>query len=382
MEHLVFRRSRGQERGSVSDRIAWAGGQINAMTAYDYTLFHVLVCADAIDEGIEVLAQMLGQPPANGSEIATERGIVLEEVRRSNDKPSNRMLQGLMSGAFAHHPYGRPILGTPQSVEQIDAQAIADYQRRWYRRGNLHLVAVGDLAGCDLERRVASAFERVQAGGPMERSRPLEPLPTVMQVSTREGQSQETYFGLGWRRMPEHAADGIALDLLCVLLTGGESFRLHRRLKRDRGLVSSCHASHMAMRDPGIVIISGTAGPTVEPHDSLAAIATEVVQLSRECVPDEEFTRARRVLLSQSIYRRETVQGWAQRIGLHTTMHHDPHHEQRWQQQLDALTPDDLRRAARRLVEPGPASLSLCYGVGHRSRSERALRELMVDACR
>src|ERR1700722_15947273 len=87
IEHLVFKGTRKFKVGEIASIIEGAGGELNAYTSFDQTVFYVTISKAFETVGLDVISEMMGFPKFEAGEIDNERGVVIEEIKRSNDSP-------------------------------------------------------------------------------------------------------------------------------------------------------------------------------------------------------------------------------------------------------------------------------------------------------
>ncbi|MBS2022999.1 MAG: insulinase family protein, partial [Deltaproteobacteria bacterium] len=294
-------------------------------------------------------------------ELAREIEVVCEEIKRSHDSPARRLSKELFAAAFERHPYGRPVIATPESVRSLSREKILRFYRRWYQAGNCTLVAVGDVHTDDVLNAAEALFRfSTHPGVPAlaaplsflpAPARPKEPERTRARIRVLEAPQREAYVSIGWPAPHQHHADVAALDALALVLTHGEAARLHKALMRTRRLVSDVQASAYTPRDPGLSVISMTLQPQ-ELREAVAETLRQVEHLRHEAVSEDELAIARHILESDAVYQRETVQGQARKLGFWESDGGGVEAEARYFARLAALEVDELRAVAERHFKP------------------------------
>ena len=153
-EHMLFKGTKRRGVGEVAGDIEGLGGHINAYTSFDSTVYHATLPSSAWREGLEVLTDAVRNSIFDVEEIAREREVVLEEIRRSDDTPGHVLGELAFGACYRGHPYGLPILGPASNVAGFDREQVRKFFQRWYTPDNLTVVAIGDFDA----RAVASAL--------------------------------------------------------------------------------------------------------------------------------------------------------------------------------------------------------------------------------
>src|SRR5215510_8911229 len=174
VEHMLFKGSAGYGQGELVRAIERGGGEINAWTSFDHTVYHAVLGAEHVDAAIHALGDALIEPLVDPDELAREREVILEEIRQGSDDPARGVAQNLFATAFVAHPYRRPVIGTAASVARIGERALLGFFRRFYVADNLTLVVAGDVDPERVLRAVERRFRAMPSGRPQRRA-PAEP---------------------------------------------------------------------------------------------------------------------------------------------------------------------------------------------------------------
>src|SRR4030081_2635426 len=134
LEHLVFK---GGEKfpsyRDVNETAERMGASLNAYTNHDLVAFHVTARAEAAPQAIDLLTDFVGRPRINADELDRERGVVVQEIARSEDQPATVAEHLIDRAAFGEHPLGRTVLGPAEHIrETFTREAIVAFRsRRW-----------------------------------------------------------------------------------------------------------------------------------------------------------------------------------------------------------------------------------------------------------
>ena len=181
VEHMLFKGSAGYGQGELVRAIERGGGEINAWTSFDHTVYHAVLGAEHVDAAIHALGDALIEPLVDPDELAREREVILEEIRQGSDDPARSVAHSLFATAFVAHPYRRPVIGTAETVQRIGERDLLAFFRRYYVADNLTLVVAAEDGVIDgvIERgpRVdlaAAALDRADQLAHPQRARALE----------------------------------------------------------------------------------------------------------------------------------------------------------------------------------------------------------------
>ncbi|MFL5392739.1 MAG: M16 family metallopeptidase [Myxococcales bacterium] len=350
-EHMLFKGTARRGPGEIARTIEAAGGEINAWTSFDQTVYHVIIASQFTAQGLDVLADAITQAAFDPQELEREIEVVCEEIKRSLDSPARKLSKELFANAYTRHPYGKPVIGTEESVRSFTREGILRFYRRWYRPENCVVVAVGDIREqeiLDLAQRhfawPGGGFER----GPERQKEPPRSRPhgRVVREKLKEG-----YLSIAWPAPALRDPDVAALDALAIVLGHGDGSRLFRALKRDRLLCTEVQASCYTPVDPGLTIVGLTLKPE-QVEEAVREALRQVYATRAAEVTDEELSLACRLIESEAVYQRETVQGQARKLGFYESSASGIEFEAEYLAKVAALTPRIVREAAERHIHP------------------------------
>ena len=359
LEHMLFKPMAitGAAPLDIATEIEGLGGDVNAFTSHDETVFHATVPAAATDAAIDALLPPLVSPEIDPAALAKETEVVVEEIRQYRDDPSSRLQQDVMSALFAEHAYGRPVLGTEQDVRGCSRARLLGFHRRAYAGQHVRLVVVGDVDPRRVIRRARKWLVRLPT---TERSR-LEPRPRPpgeAAVIVRRDDVLECHLELAWSVPALPEPEAVALEVASVVLGYGEAARLALGTRRRDQVVSDAHASFYGSRLGSTFLV--TARMRAPQAGAAAAAVLEQVQRLRTTTLDaEELSRARAVLRSDLVYRRETTQGQAHALGYFMSLAGDLEADRRYYDVLSELSARDVADACAKWLRPDAAVLGI-----------------------
>jgi len=355
-EHMLFKGTARRDVGEVAGEVEGLGGQINAYTSFDSTVYHATLPAAEWRRGLDVLADAVRFSIFDEEEIAREREVVLEEIRRSEDTPGHVLSDLCFRESFRVHGYGQPILGPAENVAGFDRSRVRRFFERWYTPDNLMVVAVGDFDAAEMAAEIERQFGDARPGQ-ARRERPAEPPrdEPVVVVSRKPFEGHRV--DLAWPAAPFRERDAIHLDLLAYVLGECESSRLVQRVREEEGLVDRVDAGAFTPLDRGLFTI-GFETDASRLLDATARIVEETERLRRTPISAGELHRARVNFLASEQFERESVSGVAAKIGSFEAMAGG------WEREawaLDVLrnaTPEQLLDVARRFLAPETLTLA------------------------
>lgn len=358
LEHILFRGSTEQGRAKLAGEVESLGGRINGFTSHDRTVYHMVLPASEIENGLKILARLSRLPNLEQPQFQKEIQVVLEEWKQGQDNPSSRVSRELFKNAFRHHPYGRPVIGTPESLKALNWGALTRFYERWYTAENMTLLAVGNFASEPVKKEIANLFSSLPARGKPDRNRNVEPPQAEPRVAVVRAPVRQSHLMVGFP-IPEASDQAApALDFLAFILGRGESSRLAQKVKISGGYVNSISASTFTPKDPGLFLIEAQL-ETEKTMDALRAVLREVYLLRQEPVSPSELERARVNFIRTFIENKETVQGQANQLRRFQSLYGDPDYEATYLETVRRLDAERLKTIAQAFFHSDRLTVSL-----------------------
>src|SRR5262249_16624168 len=145
LEHLLFKGTDTRTAGEIAEAVESVGGEMNAFTTHEQTVFYVRVPDAELELAIDILGDVLWRPAFRKEDIDAERQVILEEIGMRDDTPDDLVHDVFAGALFGSHPLGREVLGGEESISGMSRATIADYHRAHYQPGNAVLAAAGNL---------------------------------------------------------------------------------------------------------------------------------------------------------------------------------------------------------------------------------------------
>jgi len=358
LEHMLFKGTRAprpRTARQISEQVQAHGGSINAYTTFDRTVYYIDLPSQHTPLAIDILASMALRPALDKAEAKKERNVILREIAMGEDDPDQRLAQALFSTAFRQHPYAHPIIGHRELFERITHDELVRYHRARYVPANMVLIVTGDVAPDKVTREVEAHF----AAAPRLPLPPLYIPPEPPQLAPRTWEQtadvELTRAGIAWAIPGLTHPDTPALNLLALLLGGGDSSLLWQSIREKKGLVHAIDATSWAPGTSGLFYIAYTCDDAKR-DDAAAAIHAELNRVKKTGFRPAQLRKAIRQLVVGEINTRKTVSGQASRLGAAEVVIGDLHFAQSYFERLAALRPTDIQRALQHYLVPQTSS--------------------------
>lgn len=347
-EHMLFKGTGRRGLGEIARSIEAHGGEINAWTSFDQTVYHVVMASRHARQGLDVLADAVRNSSFDAGELTREIEVVCEEIKRSLDMPSRRASKALFGEAFKTHPYGRPVIGFEADVRAHTRDRVLAFYGKHYQPSNMVLSAVGDFDEPTLRAQVEELFGGEWARAPRPAfARPPESDFKGVRVTLARDEVKDAHLHLAFQIPGVEHADTAALDVLAMLLGQGDASRLALEVRRKRSLARDVNAWAWTPRERGLFASSLVTTP-----GTLAAAFEETVRvmatLTRVEAEADEVETIKALIEAEAVYQRETVQGLARKLGYYESMAGGLEREASYYEAVSQVTATQLREVADR----------------------------------
>jgi predicted Zn-dependent peptidase len=356
IEHMVFKGTARRTAEDIAREMDSVGGMLDAFTSKEMVCFNTRVLDEHLPRAFDVLADMVLEPKFADEDIAREQGVVLEEIRMTQDNPEDLVHELFTQNFWDPHPLGRPILGTPETVSAFTRDALHKWFRRWYAPNHLVITAAGHLTHAQLVDLVSERFAKLT---PSENGRvePVpQPAPHITLRTKRELEQVHICLGVPAFAMTDDRR--FAVSILNNILGGGMSSRLFQNIRERQGLAYAIFSELNSYRDAGALsVYAGTALETAE--QVVRSVLDEFRRLKDEPLDAEELRRAKDHLKGSMLL---SLEGSGSRMSSLARYH--IYFDRQFTPDeliamLEAVTAEQVQQIAREFFEPGRLAASV-----------------------
>jgi zinc protease len=357
LEHLMFKGTKTLAPGEFSAIVAKNGGQENAFTSYDYTAYFQNVSVDKLPLFMEMEADRMQNLQLTDDVVAPELKVVLEErSQRTDNTPGGQFSEQFSAAQYLAHPYGTPIIGWRHEIEGLTTQDALDWYNTYYAPNNAILIVAGDVTAGDVFALAEKYYGPIPAKEIPSRERVQEPpqlAKRVVEMSdsrVRQPSWRQSYLGPISRQ-----ADPVqlrALEVLSQILGGGVTSRLYDQLVVDQRIATSAGAYfNSGAYDNTSFMLYGSPTPDHSLDEVEAAVQTIIHDVMANGVTEKELTRAKKQMLADAIYARDSMQGAANIFGAALASGESIENIVSWPKQISQVSAEDVKAAATMIFD-------------------------------
>tara|TARA_B100000315_G_scaffold260730_1_gene324567 strand:+ start:6329 stop:7612 length:1284 start_codon:yes stop_codon:yes gene_type:complete len=253
IEHMFFKGTSRRSAETISREIDQMGGEFNAFTSRETTTFYLNVLDNDLIKAISLLIDLFQHSTFTTLELKKEKQVILEEMRMVQDDPEDYVHDLHASNVLKHHPLGRPIIGTENTIKHLQRSDLLNYRMRHYHPGKIVISVAGQFNHRILIKTLSKTFGRLQSIAPLPNGRTK---PTITPgIFVRKKRLSQTHLCLGIKGLQRDHQNRYALGLLNSMLGGSVSSRLFREVREKRGLAYSIYSSLSTFEDVGMLTI-------------------------------------------------------------------------------------------------------------------------------
>ncbi len=352
LEHLLFKGTPERSAMDISVALDAVGGEFNAFTSKEYTVFHARVLDEDLATAVDVLGDMVTASTITTADVEAERDVILDEIAMHDDDPDDVVHNLFAHQAWGDSPLGRPIAGTDASITAMTRAQIHRFYRRHYRPDNMVVAVAGNVDHTAVVRQVTRAFGRSDFLSGL--ATPTAPVQTERARKVQAGEArtvralEQVNLVLGVRGLTRTDPRRYALGVLNTALGGGTSSRMFQEVREHRGLAYSVYsfASHHA--DAGIVGVS--VGCLPGKYDAvLETVRSELAKVAADGLTEEELERGKGQLKGGLVLGLEDSGSRMSRIGKAELVYDELITIDEVVRRIEAVTLDDVAALAREL---------------------------------
>lgn len=358
LEHMAFKGTKRRNALQIAEAIEDVGGFINAYTSREATAYYVRVLEKDVPLAFDVISDIVLNSTFDPREVDVERGVILQEIGQSLDTPDDIIFDWLQEVSYPNQPFGRPILGPTERVENFTRDNLQEFVAQNYIPDQMILAAAGAVDHAQLVRLAEASFGHLSSGKGL-----------IAQPALYKGGEhrvvkdlEQAHFALSLETIGYMSDDIYTAQVYAVAMGGGMSSRLFQEAREKRGLCYTIYAHAGAYADTGsLTIYSGTSGDDVA---GLSELCIDELKRSASDMTGAELDRARNQMKAGLLMGLESPASRCERLARMVGIWGRVPELDEVVGRIDAVTVQSLTDFAQRLCEKSAPSVALYGPVG------------------
>ncbi len=351
IEHMIFKGTETRSAQQIAIEMDEIGGQVNAFTTKECTCYYLKTIDTHLMTGVEILADMFLHSKFANEDIELERGVVLEEIDMYEDTPEDVASEKLFESCFASSALGRPVLGTEETLRDMDSEALHAYMRDFYSPQDTVIALSGSFSEEALDY-ICALFGAMQGKG----SNSIVPAQYAQSVVVRPKDIEQFHLCLGFPGISMHAEERYAMQLMNAMLGDGMSSRLFQTVREQNGLCYTVYSFHDSYQDTGIFSVYTALGKPMEAR-AIELIGQVLREFTQNGPTRGELNRCREQRKTSMLMGLESTSAHMNHLGRSELFRGRVPSPEELVERYDAVTEEQVLALARRVLDFSQASI-------------------------
>ena len=353
-EHMMFKGSRNVESEGHPSYISSVGGQSNAYTNEDATVFWETVPSQYLPLVLWLEADRMASLKIEEKAFKNEREVVKEERRmRIENQPYGRLQEIIADQTFTVHPYKHPVIGSMKDLDAASVDDVREFFQTYYVPNNATAILVGDFDAKEALGLVTQYLGRVpKADKPVPRDIPKEPPQTKEKRVTLTDEWPLPAVVVAHHITFDGNPDSYPLHIASKILSDGQSSRIYRKLVYEKGIALAAFGGGNIIEDPNLFFAVAIVQPGHTTEEASNALIAELDKLRTELVTAAELQQAKNQFARDYILGRESNKDKAEQLGHAVVIHNDIKTADDEFEIFQKMTVADVQRVARTYFTP------------------------------
>jgi len=349
LEHMFFKGTEKRSAEGIAMEIDSLGGELNAFTSTEYTLYYVKVLDEYLDRAVELLTDIFLNSTFPENDIDKEKGIINEEISMVEDTPSDFVFELFANNIWGDNALGQTVLGKRETIGTFKRDDLISHVENYYGTENIIISCSGKFDEDKLINRLNEGIGSLKRNS-INKDMVVPVYSGGLKVLTKD--LSEAHICIGLKGMPYCSDDRYTMHLLNTILGSGFSSRLFQNVREKKGLVYSIYSYHVSYIDTGIwSVYAGTDKKHVSEVINISV--DEVMNLAGSVTPDE-LQRAKAQLKGNLILALESTSNKMTNIAKQEIYYGKYFTPDEIIKMVEAVTIDDLRALSNRIVGESP----------------------------
>ena len=379
IEHMLFKGTKNRTPKQIAESIDDIGGQINAFTGKEQTCYFAKVLDQHLPIAIEVLGDMINNSLFLKEDIEKEKGVILEEISMYQDSPEDLVSELLNDIMFEGTTLELPILGTEESISNLDRSNILDYFNRSYRAMDIVISLAGKFDSKEVIKQLNHYFGNIN-----NELSTQEMVVNVHDFSNKirgiDKKFEQLNLCIGLEGVSNTSEDVHPILVLNNVFGGSMSSRLFQKIREDKGLVYSIDSTLSTYNNTGTFSIY--AGLNSECLiDVLELVNKEIDYMKKNLISHTELIKSKEQLKGNFILSMEGTFSRMFEIGKSMSLINRIETPQEILDKIDQVSMDDIARVANIILNKEKLNFAYVGELNNKLKTEDKVKQIFGMRC-
>lgn len=378
IEHMVFKGTERRTAKDIAEAIDNVGGQMNAFTGSEYTCFYVKVLDKHLQIAVDILSDMLNNPKFSEEDIENEKKVILEEIKMCLDSPEDVVFDMIHEIMFKDTPLSYPILGTEETIKNINRKSLWDYYNEHYISENMVISVVGNFEQKEIMNILNNYFGKKPSAKTIISKNSYD-LPELKPcIIGKQREFEQVNFCLGTEGLKRDTAEKYALHVINNIFGGSMSSILFQKIREERGLAYSVYSAPVSFQDAGIFAIYAALGKE-EILTVAKLIKEEIIKFKRDLVGKSELAKSKEQLKSNYILGMESTFNRMLEIGKSELLTGGILSPEEVLNKIDKVNLDDIKRVTEIIFDMNKFNIAYVGNIANIEDVNAKLKEIFFS---
>ena len=288
LEHMMFKGTDKRSALEIARAVDLVGGDFNAMTAREYTCFHISLPVQELNFALELMTEILTGSRFEADELERERQVILQEMYGSLETPEEYIDDVMMEVSYGSHPLGRNILGTEETVKSFNQKDVVRFFKTHYSAKNMLITMAGDLDHSKVKATLNHLLKDFKGEAVKPTRATLRKPKFFPGVHVIHREMEQCHVEVVYESNPIQHPDRLATFLLNSFLGGGMSSAIFQSIREQHGLAYTVYSSLLPATDSGLLILYVATSADLVPM-CLKLMQEEVARLMEQPIAEEDL---------------------------------------------------------------------------------------------
>ena len=348
MEHMMFKGTQRRSAREIAEEMDSVGGQINAYTTKEYTVYHTRTLDTHFETALDVLSDMFLHSKFDDKDIKRERNVIMEEINLYEDSAEDLVHEELQSLVWPESSLGRPILGTVDTISTFDTHTLRKYRSGHYRPDNTVLSVAGNFSSDEMLVRLEKAFGAWQSQESEEKSpAPAHYTPSFVSV---QKETEQVHLLLAFPSIPRDHPKKHCYTIFNTIFGGGMSSVLFQKIREEHGLTYSVYSYLAQYSQNGLFAIYAGMAPG-QTKTVIDLIFQEIQRQKERGISAKLLKKTKEQLISNFIIGNESTMNRMTSNGGAVLLRGSVQSPEETIAEVEKITPEDMEQVVHTLFD-------------------------------
>lgn len=378
IEHMIFKGTEKRDAKDIAKEIDNLGGQMNAFTSSEYTCYYVRVLDKHLTTAVDILSDMLNNPKFSEEDIANEKKIILEEINMYLDSPEDVVFDMIHEIMFKGTPLSFPVLGTKETVKNLDRKTLIDYYNKYYRPDNMVITVIGNYNEKEIIDILNNYFSRKPSCKNIVRDKSSS-LPSLKPcILGKQREFEQVNFCLGTEGIKRDNEEKYSLYIINNFFGGSVSSILFQKIREERGLAYSVYSTPVSFKNAGIFTIYAALS-NKEILNVARLIKEEIIKFKKNLIGKSDLLKLKEQLKSSYILEMESTFDRMLEIGSSELLTGDALTLEEVLNKINKVSLDDIKRVTEKIFDSSKFNIAYVGNISNIEDTNAKLKEIFFS---